>query len=339
MRKHTLLIFVSFLFSATLFAQMRGGGPGGGPRSVGGGSILPVTAERESRSHTALIGGALKPWRSVDHASPITGIAGRVLAREGQRVESGAALFYVSRDVDVQGDFRDVVVRARLSGLVSLVAITSGEKITQTQTAVRIIDDSALRLDAAVSDKDAFALPLDEEVTAETGDGGSITGTLYSRSPEPDYTTFLFEVTFRFTPEERNALGRYVLIDLPVGRTEAIFVKRENLVRRFGEEHLWVVSAEKTIELRAVTLGESFGDEFEITSGLTVGEIYLTGSGTANLTEGAAMSDVMPQRSETGGQRSGTGGSGAGTGEGSGGSAQQGGGSRAGTQQGSRSGR
>jgi multidrug efflux system membrane fusion protein len=130
-------------------------------------------------------------------------------------------------------------------------------------------------LEAYVSDKDAFRIDLDQPVTGRTAGGSAVTGFLQSRSPEPDYSTGLFELTFRFPNSQRVGIGEFVLIDLPIDRVRGLFVSRDAVVRRYGKYYLWMVNESQVLEAREVTLGPVFGDLVLIREGLEPGERYL----------------------------------------------------------------
>jgi multidrug efflux pump subunit AcrA (membrane-fusion protein) len=96
------------------------------------------------------------------------------------------------------------------------------------------------------------------------------------RSQEPDYQTGLFALTFEFLDGPQARVGEFFLIDLPVDVSRGVFVSRDLIVRRYGKYFVWTVDEESTLRLQQVTVGASFDDDVQITSGLEAGERFLS---------------------------------------------------------------
>ena len=234
-----------------------------------------LTAAVERRSRVIQVAGRLKPRTSILHTAPADGLVQGLMVSPGDRVRAGTLLFSVDRN-EVGVSFRPVPEFARISGLVSEVNISNEEEVSEEDPGVTLIGLDGFTLEAKISDNDAFTVAAGQSVKAHTRDGAEIQGTLARRSPEPDYATGLFELTFEFPPDPAAFVGAFVLIDLPTEITEGFFVPRGAIDRRYGRNFLWIVEGtESTLQRREVILGTSIGDEILVSEGLSAGERYL----------------------------------------------------------------
>jgi multidrug efflux pump subunit AcrA (membrane-fusion protein) len=281
MRKAVIFIMI---LSGLLFTVMAGaqqgsgrqpGGAAGGsrPADTAGSSIAVAQVSEQMRSIT--VGGRLEPQSRIVHKVSTGGFVQSISVREGQMVQAGEELLKVRRKDDVLELYKPVPLNARISGRVSEVLVQPEAEVSAGDPAVVVLDTTAYVLEANVSDKDAFRIDVGQKVTGRTAGGTPIQGVLISRSPEPDYSTGLFGLTFRFPDSQRVSIGEFVLIDLPVDLLRGLFVPRDSVVRRYGKYFLWIVNESGNLEAREVTLGQAFGDLVAIPEGLKPGERYL----------------------------------------------------------------
>jgi multidrug efflux pump subunit AcrA (membrane-fusion protein) len=296
MKKAAIVVMIlSGLLSTVILSAQQGPGgrPGGGsgvnPAQAGaaGGSPIAV-AQVSEQSHSITVGGRLEPQSRIVHKISTGGYVQTISVREGQLVEAGQELLSVKRKDDVLELYKPVPLIARISGRVSEVLVQPEAEVGAGDSAVVILGTEGYVLEAYASDKDAFWIDVDQQVTGRTAGGTGITGFLRSRSPEPDYSTGLFELTFQFANSQRVGIGEFVLIDLPIDRVRGLFVPRDVVVRRYGNFYLWMVNESQVLEAREVTLGPVFGDLVLIREGLEPGERYL-GHLTGREREGAPV--------------------------------------------------
>jgi multidrug efflux pump subunit AcrA (membrane-fusion protein) len=232
-------------------------------------------AEVSEQSHSITVGGRLEPQSRIVHKISTGGYIQSISVREGQLVETGQELLSVRRKDDVMELYKPVPLIARISGRVSEVLVQPDAEVNAGQSAVVILGTQGYLLQANVSDKDAFKIAVGQSVKGRTSGGAPISGFLFSRSQEPDYTTGLFELKFHFPNSQRVSIGEFVLIDLPIDRVRGLFVPRDVVVRRYGKYFLWIVNESQVLEAREVTLGQVFGDLVLVSQGLQPGERYL----------------------------------------------------------------
>jgi multidrug efflux pump subunit AcrA (membrane-fusion protein) len=296
MKKAAIVVMIlSVLLSAVILSAQQGPGgrPGGGsganPAQAGAAGGPPIAvAQVSEQSHSITVGGRLEPQSRIVHKISTGGYVQTISVREGQLVEAGQELLSVKRKDDVLELYKPVPLIARISGRVSEVLVQPEAEVSAGDSAVVILGTEGYVLEAYASDKDAFRIDVGQQVTGRTAGGTGITGFLWSRSPEPDYSTGLFELTFQFADSQRVGIGEFVLIDLPIDRVRGLFVPRDVVVRRYGNFYLWMVNESQVLEAREVTLGPVFGDLVLIREGLEPGERYL-GRLTGREREGAPV--------------------------------------------------
>lgn len=274
-----VLILAGLLAAVSGSAQQGPGGrpggrAGGGRPGAAGGTTIAV-AQLSEQSHSITVGGRLEPQSRIVHRISTSGFIQSIAVREGQLVEAGEELLKLKRKDDVMELYKPVPLTARISGRVSEVLVQPEDEVNAGNSAVVILGTEGYVLQANVSDKDAFRIDVGQQVTGQTAGGEVIRGALLSRSAEPDYSTGLFELTFRFPGSQRVAIGEFVLIDLPIDRVRGLFVPRDVAVRRYGKFFLWIVNESRELEAREVTLGQVFEDLVLIRQGLEPGERYL----------------------------------------------------------------
>ncbi|WP_319415575.1 HlyD family efflux transporter periplasmic adaptor subunit [Marispirochaeta aestuarii] len=269
-------LVLAFWLVFPLEAQQGGGAGRGGAGGPGAGeSALIGTASVESRGRVIQVGGRLKPKTSIVHTSTFTGVVRDIPVEPGDSVSTGELLFTVDRNEAGQ-TFQLHTVRSRIDGIVSKVDLLAEEEVSANGAGVTVIGRREYILEAKISDKDAFKVALGQQVSGRRVDGGDLTGRLSLRSPEPDYDTGLFELTFEFPAGPQTFAGAFVLIDLPTELIRGIFVPSESIDRRYGRNFLWLVDPDtRTLIRREVELGTSLGDETLINAGLAEGDRYL----------------------------------------------------------------
>jgi multidrug efflux pump subunit AcrA (membrane-fusion protein) len=272
--------------------EARAAETGGPPQSRAGGASaeggLISTARTETRSRMIQVGGRLKPLTSIVHTPSAAGFISELNVKPGDRVAAGSVLFTVDRNEAGQ-TFRPVPVSARIDGIVSAVDIELEQQVQSGGAGVTLIGTDGYTLEARISDKDAFNVALGQTVQAHTSADAILTGRLSLRSPEPDYATGLFRLTFNF-PASRDAFaGVFVLVDLPAEILRGVFVPGGAIDRRYGRSFIWIVD-ESTglVSRREVSVGASLGEETLILEGLEEGVRFLT-SLTGREREGAPV--------------------------------------------------
>lgn len=232
-------------------------------------------------------GCRLKPVQRLPHRSPITGSLESILVRTGQRVSRGTPLFTVRRELAGRS-YNSVEVTASAGGVISDIEILIGAPVQENETIITVLDDSAFIGEILVSDKDIGAVrPGDSCRVFENKTATDSTGKVVTVSPEPVYETGLFPVELRFPKTAGLFIGKFIRVELRQAPFKGISVPAETIVRKYGEDHLFIVDDGKA-ELRQVTLGRNYNELVTILTGAEAGELYVSSS-TRNLSDGAEV--------------------------------------------------
>jgi multidrug efflux pump subunit AcrA (membrane-fusion protein) len=275
------ILFTWMLLALEVSAQESEDGP----------AKVPVSRARISEQRlSTTVGGRLRPANSVAHQASADGIVKSVDVRVGERVVIDQRLFSIERE-DVMGSYMPLVVTARISGVVSEIAIQPKNEIRSGAAGVSIIDTSGFSMDASISDKDVFKVEIGSGVQGRVAGGGSIDGTVTARSPEPNYSTGLYTLNFQFLAGEAGHLGQFVAVELPVDVVEGVFISQSSLVRRYGRYFVWSVADENTLKTVPVIIGPMYGDAVLIKEGLAVGDRFVARV-TGREREGVAVTPV-----------------------------------------------
>lgn len=235
-------------------------------------------------------GCRLQPADRLVHRSPLTGSLESIAVRTGQRVRQGDILFTVRRELAGRS-FNSVPVRAAGGGVVAEYDLRPGDPVQENQGLLTVLDDSAFTGEILVSDKDISTVRLgDSCVVFEDRKPTNTIGRVTLISPEPEYDTGLFPVELRFSRSPGLFIGKFIRVELRKEPYRGLAVPSENIVRKYGEDHLYIVS-DDVVELRPVTAGPSYGDLVTITDGVFEGELFVTSS-TRRISDGAAVTIV-----------------------------------------------
>jgi len=253
--------------------------------------------------------GRLQPVASLPHPPPFAGIVTQVAVKVGQRVSEGQALYSVKRSDAANRDYAPATVYSRLSGVVVDIEIIANQDVATSATALVVADISRLRLETNASDKDVAYLNRGGKAHIALADGSSVAGVISRRSLMPGGTNALFTVAFEFIAQKGITLGQFVEVSIETEHRQAFLYPRSAVVRRLGNESMWVLQGDKAM-LVPVKTGAGFGQEIEIKSGIAEGDkIIVTWS--QPLRDGQTVV-ANPVRNASGGRPGQTGATGAG---------------------------
>ncbi len=239
--------------------------------------------------------GQLQPVRSIKHFPAVEGEIQQVYVKSGQKVAKGARLFSVLPSALQGKTFRINIAYARISGTVSKLRVQPQQNVTTGDEALRITDQSSFLLNTYISDMDFpqitnrthFHIHLDGERSNMEADNLS-RGRLWQLDSIPNEQG-LFPLSIVFAPNEALYAGRFVIASAQAGFEEGLYVLIEAIVRRHGNNYIWLLDQENRISLQAVTLGQRLKDSQRITKGLSDGDRYVSQLNGAILGEGQQL--------------------------------------------------
>lgn len=195
----------------------------------------------------------------------------------------------------LQEQYRLTKIISPIDGMVDDVLIKEGEMAAAGRGAVRIVQLSRLKIEAALSENYISRVKRGDPVQVEIPVAGralDLTIDAVSQVIDPNNRTFT--ITIRLPARERdikpNMLAVVTINDY--ANPEALTVP-QNIVQETGDsQFLFVVEEEngrRIARRRTVTPGEAYGNRLEIRDGLAAGEIVVT-FGFQTLADGQPVS-------------------------------------------------
>ena len=227
-----------------------------------------------SENHNKLVyGSRLEPKHMYVHYSPSSGQITRVYVTEGDYVLKDQPLLAVQK-VSKGEVFKPVLVTALSNGIVAEINIAEGEEIFTKDKLVTVADNSRLKTTILVSDKDISQLKLGDRCTSrETGEAE---GYISRISLLPDGETGLFPVEVTFDKKIGSLfIGKFIIMELTVNLFRGIIIPANEIVRKYGKNHLYVVRENK-VYLQEIETGQAFGKDTSITGGVVEGDLIVT---------------------------------------------------------------
>ena len=188
-------------------------------------------------------------------------------------------------------DLAHAEVRAPFDGVVTLRHTEAGAFLEVGDEVVTLVNDRDLEVEADVPYNRLGGLAVGTEVSFRLDDGRRHAAVVRALGVEENTRTRTR--TVRFTPVFEGAVGNLAdgqsaALVLPVGRRrEVVSVHKDAVIRDQGRALVFVV-AEGAAWKRPVTLGDAFGDRFEVLAGLAPGDLVVV-RGNERLESGQAV--------------------------------------------------
>ena len=184
----------------------------------------------------------------------------------------------------------NTVLRAPVSGVVSARNYDRGDLYGMGQPIYTVQQITPVKLLVPISETDYTRVKRGDKVslTADALPGKTFTGTIVRLYPTMDPATHTFSAEVRVANEKRELRpGMYARVTVDFGARERVVVPDAAVIKQqgSGQRTVFVLNADDTVSIKVVEAGRHFGDQYEILSGLEVGEQVLTG-GFANLKSG-----------------------------------------------------
>lgn len=203
---------------------------------------------------------------------------GEVLTARGQLAEAEARAASAEADLaEVEYRLAQAQITAPFDGVVLSVETNPGEFISAGAPLARLLDTTALEVEASVPSRYGASLAPGVEVGARTDGGASLRLTVRAVLPTEDPATRTRPV--RLTADDPAALGAVgasITVDIPTAAPRKVLaVPKDALVQAQGG---WTVFVEEdgAAQPRSVTVGAATEGWFEVLSGLAEGDRVVT---------------------------------------------------------------
>lgn len=171
------------------------------------------------------------------------------------------------------------IIRSPLTGVVTQKLSNKGETAVPGKPLVKVVDDTDIRLSAAVPEDAARGITKGDAVkVAIDALRREVQGTVSEVIPAADPATRSFTVKVGLPPTPGVLPGMFGRVFLPAGTRKAVLLPEGSLVDMDGVQGVYVVSGDNTLRFQAVRLGGELSGKKEVLSGLAGGERVAVGN-------------------------------------------------------------
>ena len=194
----------------------------------------------------------------------------------GDKVEKGEVVAIIESNQSLQ----PFEVRSQIAGTVVNGHLIVGEFVPENQWVYIIADLTDVWADFFVPLKERTRVHEGQQVQIRSLDEGTaLTGTISYVAPYADEKSQSQLVRVVIPNLTRTALpGMFVTGDIVTEEFTAPLAVKENSLQTFREWDVVFIKSGTTYEARPVTLGRRDNGWVEVTSGLEVGDVYVTGN-------------------------------------------------------------
>jgi RND family efflux transporter MFP subunit len=194
--------------------------------------------------------------------------------------EAKAATRQIQRELDIANyNISLTNITAPYGGVVIERNIEIGQYVRVGERVVRIVGDHSLEIEAYIPYRYIDALKVGDILTAEFDNGTNFQASLRAFIPEEHVSTRTRAVRFSFNQDEIDdvlAVNQNVIIQVPISdQDEALTVHKDAVVTQQGGHIVFVVEEDAAMP-RPITIGDATGSRYEVTSGLSEGEMVVT---------------------------------------------------------------
>jgi RND family efflux transporter MFP subunit len=176
-------------------------------------------------------------------------------------------------------------IRAPFDGVVTEKKCDLGTLVTPGTPVFTVEDVHRYRLEVSVNESDLRYVQTGGQVSIaiEALDNAKVKGNIVQIVPAVDPTSRAFIVKIELPADARLRSGLFGRAQFSRGERRMLLIPSSAVVERGQLQGVFVLDENKVASLRFITLGKSFGSEFEVLSGLENGEWIVAKPGELNL--------------------------------------------------------
>ena len=203
-----------------------------------------------------------------------------VIRLESEQAESKASLDRAQANLKLaEINLYNALIRAPYDGVISQRQTMTGAYLSVGDSVVTMINDGLWEIEADVPADHIAGLSPGKEITFDLGSRKTYTAQVRAVVPDENPRTRTRAV--RFTPDPRMtvrglAANETVVLHLPKGESrEAATVSKDAVIIRQGQNLVYLVTADRIVQISPVKLGLAVGDRFEVINGLAAGDLVV----------------------------------------------------------------
>ena len=269
-----------------------GGGFGRGPQTAT--AVRTVLAKNKTITDFVYTNGEIETQKSIEVFPAIGGRVVDIKVSLGSTVKAGDVIAYI--DPSEPGSYyAKSPVTAPIDGSIITSPVKIGQKVTMSSVITKIGDIGNLQITAKVPERYVAELAIGQkaEITLQAYGEEKFMASVVRISPVVDPSTRTKEIILNFDEkyDKVNAgmFARVKLFTLDYGGYPVI--QQDAFVENSDEYYLYIVKDDSTVTKRKVTRGKNIDGFYQVTEGLSDGEVVVT-EGMLSLYEGAKVRDI-----------------------------------------------
>lgn len=269
-----------------------GGGFGRGPQTAT--AVRTVLAKNKTITDFVYTNGEIETQKSIEVFPAIGGRVVDIKVSLGSPVKAGDVIAYI--DPSEPGSYyAKSPVTAPIDGSIITSPVKIGQKVTMSSVITKIGDIGNLQITAKVPERYVAELAIGQkaEITLQAYGEEKFMASVVRISPVVDPSTRTKEIILNFDEkyDKVNAgmFARVKLFTLDYGGYPVI--QQDAFVENSDEYYLYIVKDDSTVTKRKVTRGKNIDGFYQVTEGLSDGEVVVT-EGMLSLYEGAKVRDI-----------------------------------------------
>lgn len=200
----------------------------------------------------------------------------------------------------IKKQMADNTIKAPIGGQIVLKLKEAGEFVGPGSVLGHIIDISRLKANVLIGEQDVYDIKIGQKVSVRTDiyPNSTFEGTVSFISNQGDAThNYPVEVSLQNPKDKPLKAGTFVYVNFNrMSHQPILMIPRSALVSSVQNPQVYVVKQQKA-ELRTINLGNEYGNNIEVTSGLAAGDTIVV-SGQLNLSNGAGVKAIPTKTSQ-----------------------------------------
>lgn len=233
-----------------------------------------VVSELTKRNvyETLIYGARLEPAELIPVYSPGNGIVDSLMVREGMTVTKDMVLAEVRRK-NLSSDFLPWQIKSPIDGIVVYVDTVLKSEVFDRAKLLTIGNVAFYKVCLLLSDKDIQKIKINDKIYVKET---NVAGYVKSISLIPEGSSGLFKVEVYFQKRNDFFIGKFLELEIRINPFTGVVVPIEWVTAKYGKNYLYIYN-DGVVDMREVKLGERYGKEYAIVSGVKVGEQIITG--------------------------------------------------------------
>ncbi|MGA7144461.1 MAG: efflux RND transporter periplasmic adaptor subunit [Desulfobacterales bacterium] len=196
--------------------------------------------------------------------------AGLAAAKQGVK-QAQAALTVAVVNV------KDTVIRSPYDGIIRAKMVDVGDLAAPDKPMFSIEDKNRYVADLVVPEQYAHLVSLNQKVTVTVPslNNKSFPGSVQDIFPTVDTKSFSFLIKVRLPMDRGLRSGMFARGSIPIGNSGLLLVPQTAIIHSGQLTAIYIVNDRQIAEFRLIRIGRTFGESFEVLSGLKEGERYV----------------------------------------------------------------